>query len=479
MPFQSEKQRRYLWANEPEIARDWTDTYGSKIQKANGGRIGFARGSDPRALKQRFIEVIRLMNEAEGDELAALALEARTLKEQMKTLEQIEPYVGQGIQSLQRRVEPQRTSLLSKDLSTRPIIPDDEDYQIFPKGYGREQLFPGISTESILDLEVRKPKPIYRAVKGRMDRKSAERFKEMLERHRPSRAKGGRIGFYRGSDRHAGTGSSSSSSSSRGPGPGGQGARGQATQNPGRSSAPSGPGPGGQGARGQAIQNPGITTTRSRIQDERQEDFRKKQMADLLARQQAEKDYTRQGIMKVGPQLALAGSGIGGGGIKNFLGNWGSSVAGSKLGGGLGGMLFGPLGMLLGSLFGQGVGRRAYKASQTPERETMKQILMPELMQNLGLFDKRIAAQGPTTGGEGVETIDIRDKFDRRGDDFSEIEGQEAKIVKGALIQKRFIERKMKAPEIYGKPTQREKEIYRQLLEMDKEEKVYSLPIIT
>ena len=37
MPFQSEKQRRYLWANEPEIARDWTDTYGSRIQKNNGG----------------------------------------------------------------------------------------------------------------------------------------------------------------------------------------------------------------------------------------------------------------------------------------------------------------------------------------------------------------------------------------------------------------------------------------------------------
>ena len=44
MPFKSEKQRRYLWANEPEIARDWTDTYGSKIHKADGGRIGFARG---------------------------------------------------------------------------------------------------------------------------------------------------------------------------------------------------------------------------------------------------------------------------------------------------------------------------------------------------------------------------------------------------------------------------------------------------
>jgi hypothetical protein len=37
MPFQSEAQRRYLWANEPEIARDWTDTYGSRIQKNTGG----------------------------------------------------------------------------------------------------------------------------------------------------------------------------------------------------------------------------------------------------------------------------------------------------------------------------------------------------------------------------------------------------------------------------------------------------------
>lgn len=37
MPFQSEKQRRYLWANEPEIARDWTDTYGSRIRRDDGG----------------------------------------------------------------------------------------------------------------------------------------------------------------------------------------------------------------------------------------------------------------------------------------------------------------------------------------------------------------------------------------------------------------------------------------------------------
>tara|TARA_R110002020_G_scaffold297597_1_gene513359 strand:+ start:213 stop:401 length:189 start_codon:yes stop_codon:yes gene_type:complete len=46
MPFKSEKQRRYLWANEPEIARDWTDTYGSRIHKKAGGpvRVAIAKG---------------------------------------------------------------------------------------------------------------------------------------------------------------------------------------------------------------------------------------------------------------------------------------------------------------------------------------------------------------------------------------------------------------------------------------------------
>ena len=44
MPFKSEKQRRYLWANEPEIARDWTDTYGSRIQKNRGGIMSMQGG---------------------------------------------------------------------------------------------------------------------------------------------------------------------------------------------------------------------------------------------------------------------------------------------------------------------------------------------------------------------------------------------------------------------------------------------------
>lgn len=33
MPFRSEKQRRFMWARHPEIARRWTDEYGSKPRK--------------------------------------------------------------------------------------------------------------------------------------------------------------------------------------------------------------------------------------------------------------------------------------------------------------------------------------------------------------------------------------------------------------------------------------------------------------
>lgn len=33
MPFKSEKQRRYLWAKEPQIAKRWTAKYGSKAIK--------------------------------------------------------------------------------------------------------------------------------------------------------------------------------------------------------------------------------------------------------------------------------------------------------------------------------------------------------------------------------------------------------------------------------------------------------------
>ena len=59
MPFKSEAQRKYLWANEPEIARDWTDIYGSRIQKAGGqlvqpgpGRPGY-QGDRPPSVRGR------------------------------------------------------------------------------------------------------------------------------------------------------------------------------------------------------------------------------------------------------------------------------------------------------------------------------------------------------------------------------------------------------------------------------------------
>lgn len=33
MPFRSEKQRKYLWAKHPDIARRWAHEYGSKLRK--------------------------------------------------------------------------------------------------------------------------------------------------------------------------------------------------------------------------------------------------------------------------------------------------------------------------------------------------------------------------------------------------------------------------------------------------------------
>ena len=33
MPFKSEKQKRYMYANHPDIAKRWSDKYGDKPQK--------------------------------------------------------------------------------------------------------------------------------------------------------------------------------------------------------------------------------------------------------------------------------------------------------------------------------------------------------------------------------------------------------------------------------------------------------------
>lgn len=33
MPFQSKKQEKFMWANKPKIAKQWTDKYGSHKPK--------------------------------------------------------------------------------------------------------------------------------------------------------------------------------------------------------------------------------------------------------------------------------------------------------------------------------------------------------------------------------------------------------------------------------------------------------------
>jgi hypothetical protein len=36
MPFKSEKQRAYLFANEPAVAKRWAKKYGTKVAKKKG-----------------------------------------------------------------------------------------------------------------------------------------------------------------------------------------------------------------------------------------------------------------------------------------------------------------------------------------------------------------------------------------------------------------------------------------------------------
>ena len=43
MPFKSEKQRKYMWANEPKIAKKWTEKYSGQPRK-KGGLINKKKG---------------------------------------------------------------------------------------------------------------------------------------------------------------------------------------------------------------------------------------------------------------------------------------------------------------------------------------------------------------------------------------------------------------------------------------------------
>mgnify|MGYP003139051124 CR=1 FL=1 len=183
MPFQSEKQRRYLWANEPEIARDWTDTYGSKIHKASGGRIGFARGSDPRALKQRFIEIIQAMSQASGEKLTALVVEAQRIKQQLEDLARIEPSTGQGIQGISRGLRMEGPEILEASIKKQV----DPDFRIYPEGYEREQIFPGRKPDRIIEEQIvgitpeRTVRPVSGSMRG-LSRENRDKLKRLWEK---------------------------------------------------------------------------------------------------------------------------------------------------------------------------------------------------------------------------------------------------------------------------------------------------------
>ena len=205
-----------------------------------------------------------------------------------------------------------------------------------------------------------------------------------------AKALGGRIGLRSGS----------------GPGPGGQGARRQATSNPGRSSGPSGPGPGGQGARGQATQNPGRSSrpsgppgggdramtytapvnrhTGPTNQEALLVGQKKKEMRDLIAQQQAEK---RDVFQRPGPKL---------GGLKNWAANYG----GANVGASLASMLFGGglPSLILGTLFGGRTSRNLmnpkYRGSRLQDR-----------LRNIFAF-KNDYIPGQRTDSTGIETID-------------------------------------------------------------------------
>lgn len=46
MPFRSSKQRAFLWANHPEIAKRWTDEHGSKIVPSKKEESGNAQDEE-------------------------------------------------------------------------------------------------------------------------------------------------------------------------------------------------------------------------------------------------------------------------------------------------------------------------------------------------------------------------------------------------------------------------------------------------
>ena len=135
MPFKSEAQRRYLWANEPEIARDWTDEYGSGIHKAKGGRIGLAKGRDP-------------SDYMGGETGGRQAMKARASQSQRQR-DRTDRAINQAVAANAARSQPKSTLDKIRDASSNLQKRSMTSY--FDKTIGREKdalrRFHGITTE--------------------------------------------------------------------------------------------------------------------------------------------------------------------------------------------------------------------------------------------------------------------------------------------------------------------------------------------
>ena len=62
MPFQSEKQRRYLHANHPEIAKRWERDY------AGGGRIGYRLGTEKEPKQNNLSGILENITQEQVDQ---------------------------------------------------------------------------------------------------------------------------------------------------------------------------------------------------------------------------------------------------------------------------------------------------------------------------------------------------------------------------------------------------------------------------
>ena len=98
-----------------------------------------------------------------------------------------------------------------------------------------------------------------------------------------------------------------------------------------------------------------------------------------------------------------------------------------------------------------------------------------------GPVDSTLTARGPSTTAQKIATGDVDlNKLITGENEFKDIEGQQAKLKGLALGQMRVLQKKQGMEEYGGeKFTPKDQRMLDKLREMDKEEKVYTMPILT